>query len=229
MFSLTVAERVPLAVFAMGHVKRIRLLAMLSGLRLEAELSGLQASGTHKETLRERSHQSESSATGRLGPASVVLLEGQPPNHQMVVTMDVGTSQALGSSCGWGPTARHAALLSVGAVHIDIPQHPVVLHSMVTRSSKQLSTTLQELRRSAPGRTAQRQPTEEMALKLSLLRDLITTMANKTPPQPGPSAVHITCGAMYCQRESPIFTSSENSDVDDWLCPSATCTVCPRL
>lgn len=159
------AERVPLAVFAMGRVKRIRLLAMLSGLRLEAELSGLQASGTHKETLREKSRQSESSATGRLGPASVVLLEGQPPNHQMVVTMAVGTSQALGSSCGWGPTARHAALLSVGAVHIDIPQHPVVLHSMVTRSSKQLSTTLQELRRSAPGRTAQRQPTEETALQ----------------------------------------------------------------
>ncbi|XP_037557895.1 uncharacterized protein LOC119434974 [Dermacentor silvarum] len=75
-------ERVPLAVFAMGHVKRIRLLAMLSGLRLEAELSGLQASGTHKETLRDGSRQSESSATGRLGPASVVLLEGQPPNHQ---------------------------------------------------------------------------------------------------------------------------------------------------
>lgn len=43
-----VAERVPLAVFAMGHVKRIRLLAMLSGLRLEAELSGLQVSATHK-------------------------------------------------------------------------------------------------------------------------------------------------------------------------------------
>lgn len=34
--------------FAVGHVKRIRLLAMLSGLRLEAELSGLQVSGTHK-------------------------------------------------------------------------------------------------------------------------------------------------------------------------------------
>uniref|UniRef100_A0A131YCK3 Diaphanous n=1 Tax=Rhipicephalus appendiculatus TaxID=34631 RepID=A0A131YCK3_RHIAP len=174
------AERVPLAVFAMGHVKRIRLLAMLSGLRLEAELSGLQASGTHKETLRERSRQSESSATGRLGPASVVLLEGQPPNHQMVVTMAVGTSQALGSSCGWGPTARHAALLSVGAVHIDIPQHPVVLHSMVTRSSKQLSTTLQELRRSAPGRTAQRQPTEETALQGSPMPPVINSRS--VPP-----------------------------------------------
>lgn len=172
------AERVPLAVFAMGHVKRIRLLAMLSGLRLEAELSGLQASGTHKETLRDRSHQSESSATGRLGPASVVLLEGQPPNHQMVVTMAVGTSQALGSSCG--PMARHAVLLSVGAVHIDIPQHPVVLHSMVTRSSKQLSTTLQELRRSAPGRTAQRLPAEEMALQGSPMPPVMS--ARPAPP-----------------------------------------------
>lgn len=121
-----------------------------------------------QETLRDGSRQSESSATGRLGPASVVLLEGQPPNHQMVVTMAVGTSQALGSSRGWGPTARHAALMSVGAVHIDIPQHPVVLHSMVTRSSKQLSTTLQELRRSAPGRTAQRPPMEERTLVRTL-------------------------------------------------------------
>lgn len=78
----------------------------------------------------------------------------------MVVTMAVGQSQALGSSRG----AHHAALLSIGAVHIDIPQHPVVLHSMVTRSSKQLSTTLQELRRSGPGRSAQRPPAEEAAL-----------------------------------------------------------------
>lgn len=117
-----------------------------------------------QETLQEGSRQMESSATGRLGPTSVVLLEGQPPNHQMVVTMEVGQSQALGSSRGHGPTAWHAALINVGAVHIDIPQHPVVLHSMVTRSSKQLSTTLQELRRSAPGRSTQRVPAEEAAL-----------------------------------------------------------------
>lgn len=31
-------------------------------------------------------------------------------------------------------------------MNIDIPQHPVALHGMMTRSSKQLSTTLQELR-----------------------------------------------------------------------------------
>lgn len=37
-------------------------------------------------------------------------------------------------------------MLTVGAVVIEIPQHPVALHGMVTRSSKQLSSTLQELR-----------------------------------------------------------------------------------
>ncbi|KAH7955128.1 hypothetical protein HPB49_024646 [Dermacentor silvarum] len=155
-------------------------------LSLEAAESGGVVSDNvvSLETLRDGSRQSESSATGRLGPASVVLLEGQPPNHQMVVTMAVGTSQALGSSRGWGPTARHAALMSVGAVHIDIPQHPVVLHSMVTRSSKQLSTTLQELRRSAPGRTAQRPPMEERTLQGS-------PMPPAMNPRPAPPVVRL--------------------------------------
>lgn len=36
--------------------------------------------------------------------------------------------------------------MTVGAVNIDIPQHPVALHDMMTRGSKQLSSTLQELR-----------------------------------------------------------------------------------
>jgi len=41
---------------------------------------------------------------------------------------------------------KNSGLLSVGAVHVDIPQHPGVLHGMMTRGSKQLSTTLQEFR-----------------------------------------------------------------------------------
>lgn len=41
---------------------------------------------------------------------------------------------------------KNSGLLTVGAVNIDIPQHPVALHGMVTRGSKQLSSTLQELR-----------------------------------------------------------------------------------
>lgn len=38
---------------------------------------------------------------------------------------------------------KNNGLLSIGAVNIDIPQHPVALHGVMTRSSKQLSTTLQ--------------------------------------------------------------------------------------
>jgi hypothetical protein len=38
---------------------------------------------------------------------------------------------------------KNCALLTVGPINIDIPQHPVVLHGMMTRSTKQLSSTLQ--------------------------------------------------------------------------------------
>ncbi|KAM7291722.1 transmembrane protein KIAA1109, partial [Ixodes scapularis] len=147
---------------------------------LDAALDEMIDTGS-VQTLEEGLRKSESSATGRLGPTSV---EGQPPNHQMVVTMAVGQSQALGSSRG----AHHAALLSIGAVHIDILQHPVVLQSMVTRPSKQLSTTLHELRRSGPGRSAQRPPAEEAALRtsrpvvrLDLVLEGLTTAASLLP------------------------------------------------
>ncbi|XP_064482137.1 bridge-like lipid transfer protein family member 1 [Ornithodoros turicata] len=147
------AEWVPLVVFGVANIKRVRLLAMLSGLRLESELSGFHASISHKELVRDGHRHSESSGTGQLSHTSVVLLEGQPPNHQMVVKMTVAKSQALCSSQSRKGKPKNAALVLIGAVNIDIPQHPVVLHGMMTRSGKQLSTTLQELRR-APARTS---------------------------------------------------------------------------
>lgn len=55
--------------------------------------------------------------------------------------VSVGKSQALYS---WeGGRAGAAALLSVGGVRVDLPQHPVALHGVMTRSSRQLSSTLQ--------------------------------------------------------------------------------------
>ena len=93
------------------------------------------------------------------------------PSQQTVVKITVGKSQALYSrlsvttpqqpSAGHHPGGLHGAalggssssgkeknsgLLSIGAVHVDIPQHPGVLHGMMTRGSKQLSSTLQEFR-----------------------------------------------------------------------------------
>lgn len=60
-----------------------------------------------------------------------------------IVRATVGKSQALYSSMSRKSKDKNSALLTIGAVVIEIPQHPVALHGMVTRSSKQLSSTLQ--------------------------------------------------------------------------------------
>lgn len=80
---------------------------------------------------------------GQLGRAMIVLLEGVAPNQQTVVKVTVGKSQTLYSSISRRGKDKNNGLLSIGAVNIDIPQHPVALHGVMTRSSKQLSTTLQ--------------------------------------------------------------------------------------
>lgn len=76
----------------------------------------------------------------------IVLLEGVAPNQQTVVKVTVGKSQTIYSSISKRLNDSNSGLLTIGAVNIDIPQHPVALHGMVTRGSKQLSSTLQELR-----------------------------------------------------------------------------------
>lgn len=62
-----------------------------------------------------------------------------------MVKVTVGKSQALYSSLSGRIKDKNSGLLTVGAINIDIPQHPVALHGMMTRGSKQLSSTLQEL------------------------------------------------------------------------------------
>lgn len=69
----------------------------------------------------------------------------------------MGKSQTLYSSLTKRGRDKNSGLLSIGPVNIEIPQHPVALHGMMTRSSKQLSSTLQELRVGRnSGRTASR-------------------------------------------------------------------------
>jgi len=69
--------------------------------------------------------------------------------YRTVVKINIGRSQGLYSSLTRRSGKHDSGLLSVGLVDIDIPQHPVILHGMVTRSSKRLSTTLQEFIRPA--------------------------------------------------------------------------------
>lgn len=134
-------ERTRLIIFGLARIHRTRLLAMLSGLKLEAEITSLHASFTCRKKSRPVSF--ECSSTGQIGRTMIVLLEGVAPNQQTVVKVNVGKSQALYSSITRRQKDKNSGLLTVGAVNIDIPQHPVALHGMMTRGSKQLSSTIQ--------------------------------------------------------------------------------------
>lgn len=86
--ALVVRDWTPLIIFGIATVHKTRLLAMLSGLKLEGELNGFHCSLTHKEKVRGATRKwSESSLTGQLGQAMVVVLEGVPPNQQYVLLL----------------------------------------------------------------------------------------------------------------------------------------------
>lgn len=138
---IVTGERTRLIIFGVARIHRTRLLATLSGLKLEAEITSLHASLTCRKKTRPASL--ECSLTGQIGRTMIVLLEGVAPSQQTVVKITVGKSQALYSSITRRQKDKNSGLLTVGAVNIDIPQHPVALHGMMTRGSKQLSSTLQ--------------------------------------------------------------------------------------
>ncbi|XP_050452726.1 transmembrane protein KIAA1109 isoform X1 [Cataglyphis hispanica] len=142
--NIVTGERTRLIIFGVARIHRTRLLATLSGLKLEAEITSLHASLTCRKKSRPASL--ECSMTGQVGRTMIVLLEGVAPSQQTVVKVTVGKSQALYSSITRRQKDKNSGLLTIGAVNIDIPQHPVALHGMMTRGSKQLSSTLQELR-----------------------------------------------------------------------------------
>lgn len=155
--TIATTERTRLVVFGVARIHRTRLLATLSGLKLEAEITSLHSSLTWRK--KSRPATLEFSLTGQVGRTMIVLLEGVPPNQQTVVRVTVGKSQALYSSVNRRGRDKNSGLLTVGAVNIDIPQHPVALHGMVTRGSKQLSSTLQELRVTRTASRVSRQDT----------------------------------------------------------------------
>lgn len=130
-----------------ARVHRTRLLASLSGLRLEAELCGAAA-----QTSWSRARQWAASAS--LARSTLCVLEGA---QQVVVRATAGKSQALHS---WEAGRAGAAIASIGPVRVELPQHPVALHGVMTRSSRQLSSTLQELGvgRPQPPQPPQQQP-----------------------------------------------------------------------
>jgi len=68
------------SIFVVARIQRTRLLASLSGLKLEAEIMNLQASTSYNRKMRPITV--DMSITGHVGQAMIVLLEGIAPNQQ---------------------------------------------------------------------------------------------------------------------------------------------------
>lgn len=69
-------------IFAVARIHRTRLLATLSGLKLEAEMSNLHSSLTVRKKTQRLQPSMEASLTAHVGRTMIVLLEGVPPNQQ---------------------------------------------------------------------------------------------------------------------------------------------------
>ncbi|GFS00725.1 fragile site-associated protein, partial [Elysia marginata] len=146
--SIYVGESIPLIVYGILKVDKVLISAELSGLKLEANTTKVHASGTYKKKVKGFLHRvsSDSSYTAHFGHSMINLREGEPPDWQTVVTININKSQGLLTSVMRRGKEHNSTLVTIGVIDIDIPQHPVILHDMMSRSSKRITATLQELR-----------------------------------------------------------------------------------
>nr|XP_045737699.1 bridge-like lipid transfer protein family member 1 [Mirounga angustirostris] len=188
-------QHVTLIVFGIGMVNRTHLEADIGGLTMESELKRIHGSFTLKEKMKDVLHQkmTETCATAHIGGVNIVLLEGITPNIQLedfptsptstakqefltVVKCSIAKSQAL-YSAQRGLKTNNAAVFKVGAISINIPQHPATLHSMMVRSSHQLSKQISDLIRQPS--TAPQPMKEDIATPLP--SEKTPTSVNQTP------------------------------------------------
>ncbi|XP_077202627.1 bridge-like lipid transfer protein family member 1 [Paroedura picta] len=176
--SLVTSEppHVTLIVFRIGMVNRMHLEAGIGGLTREAELKRIHGSFTLKEKMKDILHQkmTETSATAHIGGVTIVLLEGITPNIRTVVKCSIAKSQGL-HSAPRGLKTNNAAVFKVGALNINIPQHPAALHSMTVRRSHQLPKQISVLIRQP---STVPQPTKE---DTALPAEKTPTSVNQTP------------------------------------------------
>ncbi|XP_076830292.1 bridge-like lipid transfer protein family member 1 isoform X4 [Brachyhypopomus gauderio] len=197
-------QHVTLIVFGVGMVNRTHLEADIGGLTMEAELKKIHGSFTLKEKMKDILHQkmTETCASAHIGGVNVVLLEGISPDIQLedfptsptstakqefltVVKCNIAKSQAL-YSAQRGLKTNNAAVFKVGAIMINIPQHPATLHSMMVRSSHQLSKQISDLIRqpsSPPPPNREETPTPQPPEKASSVNQT-PVEANEFPQLP---------------------------------------------
>ena len=171
--SALIGDRVSVALFSSFNIHRTKVIAKISGLRLEVEFMQIQASATHSRRVHIRmideSKSMNNSLSAHVGTILTTLSESGSTSQQGVVaSINVNTIAAFvaqlerkRSAPPGKPTRRPAqgahrrnenircsCSLALERITIDIPNQPVTLHDMFTRSTKRITNTIQELTRS---------------------------------------------------------------------------------
>ncbi|XP_022799728.1 uncharacterized protein KIAA1109-like isoform X2 [Stylophora pistillata] len=138
---------IPLStVFGVVTLPRVKLLASIGGLILETELREMSVSFCKKEKMEKSCEgHATSSVTAHVGKTRMDLKETSKYATGTVVSCNLSRSHALYSSVTQSSEEKGNALVTLGVVDIDIPQHPVALHSMMTRSSRTISRHISEI------------------------------------------------------------------------------------
>ena len=108
-------EHTPVIVFGIAKIKSIKLTAMLSGLKLEGEICGLQSSLQYKEKIRAPQRGVvEASVVGNMQETNIALVEGLKPGKlQTIVKVIFGRSQLIYSSQMWKTKDKNSGTLKV--------------------------------------------------------------------------------------------------------------------
>ena len=150
------ADIMPVIILNVIKVRKIGISAMISGLKFEAEAADLLLS-LHlivrqpqplARSVDASRHSYETSIVGQASHANLALLEGA--NQETVAQCFVNNTRLMHTSRKLTHDAKNEyyATLCVEAVEVEIPQHPVTLHGIVIRGTKELSSTIQEFRSS---------------------------------------------------------------------------------
>ena len=142
-----VKEHVPLIVIGEAKINKVHLMATLSGLKLEGEINGFASSVSYKERTRgaQKGMIVDAQVNGKVNETTIALLEGTPAHQQTVVKVSVQSSE-INYKTHIAKRDKNDGSLIIGPVNVKIPQHPVTLHGIMTRSSKQLTNTLKEFK-----------------------------------------------------------------------------------
>ena len=176
---------VPNIIYGAFKLEKVTSAASFSGVKIEGGLGSLSVTMVHNQRIRAgRDKWTESSLRGEFESSKISLYEegysASSMQQQLIMKMSLGKTKVIVSAQLKQGKETNSATFLIGALNLDIPQQPSTLHGMVYRSSRQISSTLQELRSSRqPSRSQKREPDQRDSLMINMEAVEETTIEKK--------------------------------------------------